>query len=179
MRAIVVPASKHGAALDVAEAIAVELRYQGLDADVWRPRDVRSLATADAVIVGSGIYDGRWLPLARDFLARHAEALRRMPVWLYSVGPVGRPLRPAGRAPEGEALAASVHAAGHRTFAGRIDEGDLDPRECAAAAALKAPQGDYRDWDSIRAWARTIAQALLQRARGETEVASRRDLRAR
>jgi menaquinone-dependent protoporphyrinogen oxidase len=40
----------------------------------------------DAVIFGSGVYDGSWTAEATEFVQRHAAILARKPVWLFSVG---------------------------------------------------------------------------------------------
>lgn len=160
MRVLVVAASKHGATLGVAEAIARELREQVADADVWSPRDVRSLDAVDAVIVGSGVYMGRWLAEAKEFIATFRDALQKKPVWLFSVGPIGKPLMPAEEPADAKKLAASIDARGVATFAGRLDKDDLSLIERIVVAALRAPQGDYRDWEAIDAWARSIASVL-------------------
>lgn len=53
-----------------------------------------------------------------------------------------------------------VKAVDHRVFSGRIDPGRLGFAERAVVKALRAPIGDYRDWDVITAWAVEIATAL-------------------
>jgi menaquinone-dependent protoporphyrinogen oxidase len=45
-------------------------------------------------------------------------------------------------------------------FAGKIDRGALSIPERMMVRALKVPEGDYRDWDEIRAWAQSIASEL-------------------
>jgi len=79
-------ASKHGSTQGIAEAIGDRLRERG-----WTPRCGRSsTSTARAVrpvVVGSAVYLGSWMKEALAFLDRHAEALGRIPVWLFSSGP--------------------------------------------------------------------------------------------
>jgi menaquinone-dependent protoporphyrinogen oxidase len=48
----------------------------------------------------------------------------------------------------------------HRTFAGLVDRRRLGLGEKAILAMVKAPEGDFRPWDEIRAWAGEIAAAL-------------------
>jgi menaquinone-dependent protoporphyrinogen oxidase len=51
-------------------------------------------------------------------------------------------------------------AADHRVFSGRIDLALLGFGEKAIVKALRAPVGDFRDWDLIDSWAVDIAEAL-------------------
>ena len=41
----------------------------------------------------------------------------------------------------------------HRIFAGKIDKSELGFGERAIMIAVRAPDGDFRDWDEIAAWA--------------------------
>ena len=41
-----------------------------------------------------------------------------------------------------------------------LEKAVLRLREKAVAAALQAPEGDFRDWDAIDAWSREIAERL-------------------
>ncbi len=41
-------------------------------------------------------------------------------------------------------------------FAGKIDNAKLSLLERAVAALVKQPEGDWRNWDAIRAWAHDL-----------------------
>ena len=58
------------------------------------------------------------------------------------------------------ALAESLGARGSRTFAGSLRTADLGLGERATVRLVRAADGDYRDWDEIRAWAADIARTL-------------------
>jgi menaquinone-dependent protoporphyrinogen oxidase len=47
-------------------------------------------------------------------------------------------------------------------FVGMLDKDKLSLGERVIATVVRAPAGDYRDWDEIHAWARDIAAELLQ-----------------
>lgn len=47
-------------------------------------------------------------------------------------------------------------------FAGNLDKTKLSFPERTITAALRAPQGDFRDWDEIRGWAGQIADELAK-----------------
>jgi menaquinone-dependent protoporphyrinogen oxidase len=45
-------------------------------------------------------------------------------------------------------------------FSGRLDKSSLGFAEKAVMVAVRASEGDFRDWEAIREWAREIAAAL-------------------
>jgi menaquinone-dependent protoporphyrinogen oxidase len=164
MRILVTAASRHGSTGEVASAIGTALTSAGLDVLVKPMHELDGVAGFNAVVLGSGVYMGRWIPEATGFLKRHEIELRARPVWLFSSGPVGSPdPKPVGD-PIGIAeLVSAVRARGHRTFAGRLDRRQLGLGETLVVGAVRAPDGDFRDWDAIAAWGLEIA-AELQRA---------------
>lgn len=162
---LVAVASRHGATREIAEAVGASLRRSGLEATVvdleeatGRPIDV---ADHDAVVLGSAIYMGRWQRSARDFVAEHGADLAAQPLWLFSSGPLGDPPEPAeDHAVDLDDLIGELMPCEHRVFTGRLDRGALGAREKAVVRIVKAPEGDFRDWDEIFDWARSIAEAL-------------------
>jgi menaquinone-dependent protoporphyrinogen oxidase len=160
MRVLVTAASRHGATTGIAEAVAEALRGGGLTVDLVAPEDVNALEPYDAIVLGSGVYAGRWIDSARTFAERHADELVTRPVWLFSSGPIGDPPKPVEDPPEVAGLVERLAARGHRTFAGRLDREELGFLERTVTRALRAPDGDFRDWDAIRAWATEIASEL-------------------
>ena len=163
MTALVTAASRHGSTAEIAEAIAKTLNEHGVQADVRRLEDVHGLDAYDAVVLGSAVYMGRWLEPAREFVgARHTE-LQAGRTWLFSSGPIGDPPRPtAAEAVDVEEIVALTTPREHRLFGGKIDRSRLGFGERAMMRAVRAPEGDFRDWDEIRLWAEEIAEALTR-----------------
>ncbi len=169
IRVLVAYASKHGATRGIAERIGEVLRGAGLEADVLPAGRVTDLSPYGAVVLGSGVYAGSWLKEAAAFLQSNEQALVQRPLWLFSDGPTGEgdpvALMKGWRFPE--ALLPVAERIGARDIAffhGVIDMQTLGLGERLIVRALKAPVGDYRDWDAIAAWARGIAEALKQGA---------------
>ena len=160
MNILVAVASKHGATGEIGEIVAGVLRDAGLTAETRRPQDVASLDAYDAVVLGSATYAGRWLEPARAFAARHATALATRPVWLFSSGPLGDPPMPPGEPAEPIAIATSLTARAHRSFSGRLDPRRLGLLERTLTRAVRAPDGDFRDWEAVRDWADEIVAEL-------------------
>jgi menaquinone-dependent protoporphyrinogen oxidase len=180
MRVLVTAASRHGATHEIAEAIAAGLKQREIDAEARHAEDLASPDGYDAYVIGSAVYVGRWLDAARDLVEQNTAALAGRPVWLFSSGPLGPPeaLKPDGDPVDASALVAAVGAEDHRVLAGRLDRDLLGFGEKAVVLAVRAPEGDFRDWDAIDGFAADIAGELLSRsAPGRRGVAPRRGRR--
>lgn len=163
MKVLVTAASKHGATEEIAEWIGEAMGTAGVEAVVRRPGDVASLEGFDAVIIGSAVYAGRWQDEAKAFIDRLGPELARRPVYLFSSGPAGEPLRPDGDPADAEPMMIATAAVEHRIFPGRIERKLLGFGERAIVAALRVPDGDFRQRPDVEAWAREIVAALQAR----------------
>ena len=54
----------------------------------------------------------------------------------------------------------ATHARGHQIFAGKLVKSHLSFPDRAMVSAIRAQEGDFRNWEDIRAWAASIAGAL-------------------
>jgi menaquinone-dependent protoporphyrinogen oxidase len=159
MRILVCAAGKHGSTEEIARAVAERMAEHGHETVLTAPEEAWP-AQVDAAVLGSAVYVGRWLPAMRDLVEEHAEELRRLPVWLFSSGPVGDPPKPPEESPDGLRLAVLVEARGHRTLVGRLDRARLGLGERAIVRLLGASTDDCRDFAAVRAFADDIAAAL-------------------
>lgn len=162
MKVLIAVASKHGSTREIAEAIAEELRAHDLEVDLCdlgqdQPPD-NVAATYRAVILGSAIYAGNWLPQAREFAEIYQEPLAIMPVWVFSSGPLGADDPQPHDDPNKLALPlGEVKVRDHHVFVGKLDPSSLGFGERLITRMVKAPYGDFRNWEEIRGWAREIA----------------------
>jgi menaquinone-dependent protoporphyrinogen oxidase len=161
VRVLVSVDSRHGSTEEIASAIAAELLAAGLEVDAVAPGDVTTLDPYGGVVLGSAIYMGSWMPAVKQFIERHKEALRAQPVWLFSSGPTSDQAKPSDD-PAGEKLLPEINAREHRVFSGKLDRSQLSMPEKLVMKAVRAPEGDFRDWPAIRDWAKAIAQSLKQ-----------------
>jgi hypothetical protein len=97
---------------------------------------------------------------------RNVEALRRMPVWLFSSGPLDNSADQKSIPPVKEVavLMERVGALDHATFGGRLP---ADAKGFPASAMAKTHAGDWRNPDRVHAWAGEIAEALPTAKPGE------------
>lgn len=164
MKILVVVASRHGSSVEIGKAIVEEFQLADLEATALAPADVTGLDGVDAVVVGSAVYMSQWTEDARNFISHYGPQLRELPLWAFSVGLSGVPM---GNVKDprriGPALLA-INPIDHQTFNGAMDFTKLTLRERSVARLGNAPEGDYREWDKIRAWAQQIAKDLKEHA---------------
>ena len=160
MRILVTAASRHDATTEVAQAIARTLERADLEVVMLRPEEVGHLSAYDGVVLGSAIYAGHWLKPAKELVERTASRMRALPVWLFSTGPIGDPLKPEAPPVDVAPMLELSGAREHRLFGGRLDKRELGFAEKAIVRMVGAAEGDYRPWDEIEAWAEEIAATL-------------------
>lgn len=160
MKVLVAVASKHGSTEEIARAVAEVLSERGLEATVRSPEEVDDVGGFDAVVLGSAVYAGRWMKEARELVERATEDFAARPLWLFSSGPIGDPPKPEEDPVDVAEIMEATEARDHRVFAGRLERAKLGFAEKAVVMALRAPDGDFRDWDEIRGWAGVIAETL-------------------
>jgi menaquinone-dependent protoporphyrinogen oxidase len=164
-KVLVAHATKHGATAEIAERIAQVLREAGLPVDVQPADRVADLGPYGAVVLGSAIYIGRWRKEAVAFLKANRPALAERKVWLFSSGPTGEgdpvELVEGRRVPEAlQPVVDRIRPRDVTVFHGVLDPKELSFLERWMIKNVKAPVGDFRDWDAITAWAAAIAEEL-------------------
>lgn len=164
-RVLVAYGTKYGATAEIAEKIGEVLRQAGLAADVLRADRVGDLSAYDAVVVGSGVYIGRWRKEAVKFVQDNEQALATKPLWVFSSGPTGEgdpvEMVQGWRLPSDlQPIVDHVQPRDIVVFHGAADASKMGRLDKWLLKNVKAPTGDFRDWDVIAAWAGDIAAAL-------------------
>ena len=158
-RVLVTYASKYGSTGGVADAIGKELCGKGLAADVALIRNAGDLGLYRGAVVGSAIYMGEWMPEATDFVKKNRDILGRIPVAYFLVCMTLAEPTEKNRAKALSYMEPIMKAApeirplGIGTFAGALDYSNLSWPYKIILKAKGAPEGDFRDWNSIRTWA--------------------------
>jgi menaquinone-dependent protoporphyrinogen oxidase len=163
MTVLVAYSSKRGSTAEIAETIAATLRREGLSVCLERAENVSDLEPYDAVVLGSAVYMKRWRGDARHFLKKHRKALRQMPFWVFSSGPVGDPAKDNPEWMEPPKLAEKVEelrGRAHVVFGGCVPAEPKGFMERAMAEGVPKEHRDRRNWDEIRSWAQQIAAGL-------------------
>ncbi len=165
MRIAVAVASKHGATKEIGHAVVERLRELGHDVTEhdMASTSAEDLDEAEALVLGGAVYFGRWPNEANDLVDDLADRVDGRPVWLFSSGPVapdGEPTSVEESTIAIDGTMTALDAREHVMFGGRLDKTVLSFVERAVARALRAPDADTRDWDTIRSWADHVDEAL-------------------
>jgi menaquinone-dependent protoporphyrinogen oxidase len=166
---LVTYASRAGSTAGVAEAIGQTLAETGTQVEVRPMKEVQDLTPYVAVVAGSAIQGGAWLPEAMTFMRAHRAALTRKPFAAFSVCMTLSMLR-ADTYRQGvvrwlEPVRALVTPMSEAHFAGALDVSKIpsfsDRLKFRLSVAFGVwKEGDHRDWNAIRAWARDLATKL-------------------
>ena len=160
---LVAYASRAGSSGEVAEAIGEVLCGGGAAVDVRLAKDVTDVSPYRAVVVGSAIYMGRWMSEAVKFVETHRDALSRAPVAYFVVCLTMKDDTEENRrtvAAYLDPVREVVQPVDVGLFAGRLDSSKLPFLYRLIIKAMKQPEGDYRNWEAIRAWAGELVPLL-------------------
>jgi len=173
IRILIGYASRFGSTRDIADRIAAKVRADGNAADVRSVDEISDFASYDAVVFGSGVYDGSWTAEAIELVRRHAAVLAQRPVWLFSVGSFGDRHPIVGGLIKKEPreigeFEQTLHPQDYRVFAGVIDLDHWPAWGRLLFKALGGHAGDNRQWSDIDSWAEEISRKL--RPQGLTQT---------
>jgi menaquinone-dependent protoporphyrinogen oxidase len=155
-KVLVTYATKAGSTGEVADVIGQVLYEGGAVVNVKPVKEVNDLSGYSAVVVGSAIRMGRWLPEAVKFVEAHTEALAAIPVAYFQVSGFLKNDTPENRQEAAtylDSVRTLVKPASEGLFAGKMDYGRLSFLDRTIAKVVGSLEGDWRDWDAIRAWA--------------------------
>lgn len=161
---LVAYASRAGSTAEVAEVIGQVLREHGSEVDVRPVQEVRSLAGYHAVVLGSAIWMAKPLPEALRFAAAQRQTLTHLPIAYFALCEILRVETPANRDRARrflEPLREIAEPVSLEVFAGKKDYSSVHPLvRWMMINVLRSPEGDWRDWAQIRAWAAGLAPWL-------------------
>lgn len=162
-RVLVGYATKNGSTVGVAEKIGETLGALGHVADVKPMAEQPSLVGYDAVVLGSAINGGQWLPEAVDFVRANQEELKRLPVAAFCVHAMNcgaNEAETAKRLAYLDGVRSLIHPSAEGFFAGK-GPSSKDTFWLALWAFRKfgghVVEGDGRDWEAISAWSQGLS----------------------
>ncbi len=168
-RILVTYASRHGSTAGVADAIGKTLTENSMQVDVLPIQSVTDLAPYRAVVAGSAINAGQWLPEAMQFVRKNQAELRRKPFASFLVCMTLAMKKGDYRqhvATWLDPVRSLVKPVSEGLFAGALDVQQVKPLGDRMKFRLSVmmgvwSEGDHRDWQAIQTWAESLAPRLL------------------
>jgi menaquinone-dependent protoporphyrinogen oxidase len=162
---LVAYATKYGATAEIAKRLGETLQGEGFAVEVVPVKKAGAPDQYTAVVLGSAVYIGSWRKEAATYLQDNEAALAKLPVWLFSSGPTGEgdpaELLKGWRFPPAlQPVADRIQPREIAVFGGELDPAKMNFLEKMMIKNVKAPTGDFRDWDAVDTWAKGIAAAL-------------------
>jgi menaquinone-dependent protoporphyrinogen oxidase len=155
---LVTYASRLGSTGEVAHVIAQTLAESRAEVDIYPVQRVQDPGLYDAVILGSAIRFGKWLPDAMEFVSANREFLNSIPTAFFTVCMTMSQDTEENRRKASNYLnpvRALVTPVDEAWFAGKLDYSQLTFLQRVVEKIQGLPAGDFRDWKEIRAWANT------------------------
>ena len=153
--------SRAGSTSEVAEEIGKRLSEAGASVDVLNVKSVLDMNRYQAVVLGSAIRMGQWVPEMVEFMEKNQAVLQSMPAAFFTMCLFN--LDPS-KAEEVKTYMdkpkALVAPAAEATFAGVMDYSKLKMIERLLSKAMKSTEGDFRDWNAIHSWATDLPGKL-------------------
>jgi menaquinone-dependent protoporphyrinogen oxidase len=160
---LVTYSTRAGSTAQVANVISEVLVSRSFMVDIKPVKEKPSIRGYGAIVLGSAIRLGAWLPEMIEFIWENKSRLNQIPTAIFTVHMLNKGDDADSRAAR-EAYTSAIHemiSPLHEIFfAGKIDFSTLSFLDNLNARVvqpkLTAHSGDFRDWDKIRYWAQTI-----------------------
>lgn len=156
---LVTYATRAGSTIGIAQAIASELEKRRFTVDICPVNRVTDLADYSCVAIGSAIRMSAPLPEAMEFVEQYHDTLRTIPTAFFAVylmntenDEASSRARLAYLDPVRKLLPLQHEA----FFTGVFDPAKVSLVEGLMGRMLESPVGDFRDWDAIANWGRSI-----------------------
>ena len=160
MRILIPYATRTGSTIGVAAAVGETLGALGNYVEVKPITETLSIEGFQALVIGSAINGGRWLPEAVDFALNNQQALQQIPTAIFCVHIMNLGDDEKSKANRLAYLdnVRVIHPVSEGFFAGiglNTDEQNAFVRFIYRTIDI-GPEGDCRDWANIRAWAEAV-----------------------
>jgi len=163
---LVAYASQYGTTAEVAEAIGKVLSQEGNTVETKLVENVKNLNNYDAVIIGSPILYDKWMPAASEFVTIHQNILDKLPVAYFftclALSVQNEKVKNQAKVYSDKlyALVPQVKPVDIGGFAGVVDYNNLSfffrLIFKSIFSILGVREGDFRDWEVIRLWAKSM-----------------------
>jgi len=158
-RILVTYATRAGSTAEVAAEIGSNLSQRGFMVDVRLVKEVSTLEGYQAIVLGSAVRMGNWLPEMVYFVKANQQVLNTVPVAVFTVHMLNTGEDETSRTARQAYLRTVrplLNNAQEAYFSGKMDFSRISFFDRLIAKMVKAVEADRRDWDAIRAWAEAV-----------------------
>jgi menaquinone-dependent protoporphyrinogen oxidase len=167
-RMLIVYATRAGSTEEVAAEIGGIVTETGVfSVDVFPIKAVKEIDAYAAVVIGSAVRMGRWLPEAVTFVSEHQEQLRQIPTAFFTVCMTLKDDTDENRETVHaylEPIRDLVQPRMEGYFAGAMQYDKVSRPTRWLMRAMDVPEGDFRRWDRIDQWAGSLSSAMQESA---------------
>jgi menaquinone-dependent protoporphyrinogen oxidase len=164
-RILVTYASKAGSTGEVAAAIGKSLATNGTAVDVLPIENVANIHNYQAVVVGSAIRAGKWIASAADFIKTHQSYLSQTPTAYFTCCMTLHEDTEGNQQKALDFMAPAcniVPPVDMAAFAGKMDYSKISFFDrLIITKVFNIPEGDFRNWTAIQAWANKLQPKLI------------------
>ncbi len=163
---LVVYDSQFGSTAEIAKFIGKNLSTSNQKVDVKKINEVKDLSIYSHIIIGSAIQYDKWMTEAKDFIIKNEIALSTKSVSFFLVCLVlskktdKATIKANGYATKIKNLVPKIKVNNFGKFAGVLDYSKMSFSQRILAKGIfviiGVKEGDYRDWDSIKQWSKSI-----------------------
>ncbi len=158
---LVAYATRAGSTAQIADKISEVLAAQDAAVDVMPLKNGGNLNGYHAVVLGSAVRIGAWLPEAVKFVEKHKLELSQVPTAFFAVHLLNLGEDEASRQARLaylDSVRKLVKPNHEAFFAGVGDWKRVSFLEGLMGKMAKAPEADLRDWEAIQSWAEALGK---------------------
>lgn len=158
-RILVVYATKAGSTAEIAAKIGEHLSERGFNVDVVNVKSKPDPKDYQAVILGSCIRMGGWLPEMMDYIKANQVALNATQTALFTVHMLNAgddAASIAARTAYMDKVRTLIPGTEEVYFLGSMDFSKLSMLDRFISKMVKSVESDQRDWDKIKNWSETL-----------------------
>lgn len=158
-RILITYATRADSTKKIAAVIGEELSKRDFIVEIFPVKNQPSVDGYAAVLIGSAIRMGNWLPEAVEFIKKNQAQLNALPTALFTVHILNTGEDEQSKTNR-QAYMNNVHLllkpVEEVFFTGKMELKRLSFGDRLIAKAVKAVDADRRDWDKVRDWAKSV-----------------------
>jgi len=162
---LVAYATRCGSTAEIAEALGRDIQSRGYSPEIMPVAKVSDVSAYQAVLLGSAVREGNWLPEAKGFVNHHQREIQNVPNAFFTVHM--RNLGDDEKSRNGRlAYLKPIHKLVQPDievfFAGRMNFSRLSFGDRLLCKVIGSKSVDLRNWPAIHAWGANVFKSEVR-----------------